>query len=192
MREELISFATQIQELSSISKEEIIKFQDYFKVKKISKGEHFIRKGKTCKEIAFINQGVFRIYRIKNGEELNTCFCMENDVMSSFESFVNQVPTLDYIQALEDSQLVTLSHSDFMRLVESNPKWNSLRISLTDQECMRLANRANTLSFETALEKYQNLLIQEPHIIQRVSSLHIASYLGIKRETLSRIRGQIK
>lgn len=191
MREELISFAAQIQELSSISTEEIIQFQDYFKVLKLSKGEYFVEEGKICNKIAFINQGVFRIYRIKNGEELNTCFCMENDVMSSFESFVNQAPTLDYIQALEDSQLITLSHSDFTKLVESNPKWNSLRISLTDQECLRLTKRANTLIFETAFEKYQNLLIEEPKIIQRVSNYNIASYLGITRETLSRIRAQI-
>mgnify|MGYP000312494048 CR=1 FL=1 len=192
MKTELLKFSNRIQELSSITEEEILQNQDFFKIQTLKKGDHFLREGKICTNIAFINQGTFRIYRLKNGEELNTCFCMKCDVMSSFESFVNQTPSQDNIQALEDAEFITLSHSNFIKLVASNPSWNSLRITLTDHECVRLANRANTLSSETALEKYQNLLVNEPEIIQRISNYHIASYLGITRETLSRIRGQIK
>ena len=89
MKTELLKFSNRIQELSSITEEEILQNQDFFKIQTLKKGDPFVREGKICTNIAFINQGTFRIYRLKNGEELNTCFCMKCDVMSSFESFVN-------------------------------------------------------------------------------------------------------
>jgi CRP-like cAMP-binding protein len=63
---------------------------------------------------------------------------------------------------------------------------------VTEKECLRLYDRATALSFESALEKYKNLLYYNPEIIQRVSIQHIASYIGVSRETLSRIWSQIR
>ena len=191
MNPEFLNFKTYLESIASLSEKELENALSFVEIKKIKKGDYFIEEGKVCNHIAFINKGVYRIFKLKNGEELNTCFCMENKVMSSFESFVNRTPATEYIQALEDSELLILSFENLNRLISSNPEWNKIQLTLTNQECIRLAERANSLSFETALEKYQNLADKEPHIIQKVSNYHIASYLGITPETLSRIRSKI-
>ena len=76
-------------------------------------------------------------------------------------------------------------------MVGENAVWQTVRQLLTEKECLRLSGRATSLSFEPALEKYRNLLRDQPEIIQRVPVQHIASYLGVSRETLSRIRARV-
>ena len=191
MSPEFKSFTTYLKSIAYFNEIDLETAMSLVEIKEIKKGDYFIKEGKVCNHIAFINKGIYRIFKLKNGEELNVCFCIRNGVMSSFESFVNRSPTNEYIQALEDSEILILSFDNLNKLITSNPEWNKIRLTLTNQECIRLAERANSLSFETALEKYQNLTDKEPHIIQRVSNYHIASYLGITPETLSRIRAKI-
>lgn len=164
---------------------------DFLKIEEIKKGGNFITEGKICKRIAYINKGLFRIYYLKDDIEVNTCFCKENSITSSFESFVNRTQSKESIQAIENSTLITISNDDLSKLYELSSMWQSVSRLLTEKECLRLSNRATSLSFETAKEKYQNLLTYQPEIIQRVSIQDIASYLGVSRETLSRIRSKI-
>ncbi len=164
---------------------------DYFVIRHIKKGDYLLREGQICNHITYINEGLFRTFYIKNGIEINTCFCMENSITSSQESFVNQIVSKEYIQAIEDASIVSLSHESLMKLYQFDPKWESLSRILTEKECARLSERIDTLSFETAKEKYLHLLKKQPEIIQRVAIQHIASYIGVSRETLSRIRSKI-
>ncbi|WP_420572419.1 Crp/Fnr family transcriptional regulator [Kordia sp.] len=164
---------------------------DYFTIKHLKKGEYLLREGQVCDSITYINTGLFRTFHIKNGNEINTCFCMENSITSSQESFVKQIVSKEYIQAIEDATVVSLSYKDLMKLYQFSQKWESLSRLLTEKECARLSERVDTLSFETAKEKYLYLLKNQPKIIQRVSIQHIASYIGVSRETLSRIRSKI-
>lgn len=165
---------------------------DFLKVEAICKGEYLVHEGQICSKIAYINEGLFRIYYLKEGNEINTCFCKENTITSSFNSFINQVPSNEYIQALENSMVVTLSAGHLEKLTRESATWQTVRRLLTENECLRLSDRASSLSFESALVKYKNLLKYQPEIIQRVSIQHIASYIGVSRETLSRIRSQIR
>ncbi|MEI7594164.1 MAG: Crp/Fnr family transcriptional regulator [Bacteroidota bacterium] len=164
---------------------------EYLKIRHINKNDYFVEEGKTCNDIAFINSGLFRIFYLKDGSEINTCFCKENSITASFESFINQTPSKENIQALENAELLTLSYNNLMKLYELSPEWQKVSRLLTERECLRLSNRITSLSFESAKEKYLSLLENQPDLIQRVSIQHIASYLGISRETLSRIRSQI-
>jgi CRP-like cAMP-binding protein len=165
---------------------------EYFQIEKIFKGEYLVREGLICNKIAYINEGLFRIYYLKDGTEINTCFCKENSITSSFNSFLNQIPSNETIQALENSAVVTISSINLAKLYSESAIWQTVSRLLTEKECLRLSDRAGALSFETALEKYKNLLKYQPEIIQRVSIQHIASYIGVSRETLSRIRSQIR
>lgn len=165
---------------------------DYVKILRLKKNEYFITEGKICNNIAFINKGLSRIFYVRDGNEVNTCFCSENSITSSFESFINQTPAKENIQALENSELLILSHKDLSKLYELSPEWQKLGLLMTERECLRLSNRLVALNFETAKEKYLNLMKTQAKIIQRVSIQHIASYLGVSRETLSRIRSQIE
>lgn len=191
MNEKLKSFKKYLTNVAQMDDETFELSAAFLKIITIKKGEYFIKEGKTCNNIAFINSGLFRIFYIKESIEINTCFCKENSITSSFDSFVNRTPSLEYIQALEDSELVALSFESLTKLYELNPKWQKVSRLLTERECLRLSNRASSLSFETAKEKYQSLLKYHPEIVQRVSIQHIASYLGVSRETLSRIRSKL-
>ena len=163
----------------------------YLNIERIKKGDFLVREGQVWSKIAFIQSGLFRIYYLKEGIEINTCFCKENSITSSFNSFIHQIPSTESIQALEDAVIVTLSSANLINLNKESTIWQKIRLLLTEKECLRLSDRANSLGFDSALEKYKNLLKYQPEIIQRVSMQHIASYLGITRETLSRIRSQI-
>ena len=155
----------------------------YFQVEKIGKGDYLVTEGQKCNKIVYINKGLFRIFYLKDGVEINTCFCKDKSITSSFKSFINQVPSTEYIQALENSVVVSLSSENLSKLQNESPTWQTIRQLLTEKECLRLYDRATSLSFESALEKYKYLLNYHPEIIQRVSIQHIASYIGVSRET---------
>lgn len=163
----------------------------FLKVISIDKGQHFVNAGIVCKQIAYIDKGIFRIYHLKDGVEVNTCFCIENSITSAFSSFASGTESEQSIQALENCVIVSLSKENLLNLYKSSPIWQSVGMLMTEKECLRLSNRASSLSFETALEKYKNILQFQPELIRRVSLQNIASYIGVSRETLSRIRKKI-
>lgn len=180
--------------LSGIAKMDDATFElcvEFLKVELIKKGEFLATEGAVCNKIAYISSGLFRIFYLKNGTEINTCFCLENSLTSSFESFVNRTTSKENIQAIEDSTIVTITNDKLLKLYQLSPHWHSISRLLTERECLRLTNRATSLSFESALEKYKSLLANQPEIIKRVPIQDIASYLGVSRETLSRIRSKL-
>ena len=191
MEEKVEIFKSYLQKIFFISDETFNLALPFLKEIEIKKNDFFVKEDQICNDIAFINSGLFRIFYVKDGVEINSCFCMENSITSSFDSFVNRVPSRENIQALEDSELLTLSYFNLEKLYATSPQWQIISRLLTEKECLRLSSRASSLSFETAKEKYQNLLKYQPEIIKRVSIQHIASYLGVSRETLSRIRAQV-
>lgn len=189
---EIDNFKNYLNQVTSMDDHSFNLAKPYFQVEKINKGDYLVTEGQKCNKILYINEGLFRIFYLKDGIEINTCFCKEQSITSSFKSFINQIPSTDYIQALENSVVVSLSAENLSKLQNQSPIWQSIRQLLTEKECLRLYDRATSLSFESALEKYKNLLNFNPEIIQRVSVQHIASYIGVSRETLSRIRSQIR
>ena len=192
MENEIKSFGNYLAGITSLDNGSFDVAADFLQVEKTCKGEFLVKEGQVCSKIAYIHAGLFRIYYLKDGTEINTCFCKENSITSSFSSFINQVSSNEYVQALEDSVIVTLSHRNLEKLTAEHTAWQLIRRLLTEKECLRLSDRASSLSFESALEKYKYLLMSQPEIIKRVSIQHIASYLGVSRETLSRIRSRIR
>ncbi|WP_456377723.1 Crp/Fnr family transcriptional regulator [Lutibacter sp.] len=191
MKIEIINFRIYLLEITQMDDATFNLCIDFLEIEQIKKGDFFIKEGKTCKSITFINEGLFRIYNSKDGIEVNTCFCKENSITSSFESLINKTPSKETIQALENSTIVTLSFDNLQKLYNLSAQWQSLGRLLTEKECLRLSNRNSALSFETATEKYKLFLRNEPEINQRISIQNIASYIGVSRETLSRIRKKI-
>ncbi len=160
-------------------------------MKEVAKGDQFVRHGEHCNKVAFIDSGLFKIYSLKDGVEVNTCFCTEGTITSSLASFVSGEPSLEVIQAIEDSTIVVLQKPDLLRLYEQSSAWQAVGRVMMEIECVRLSDRATSLSFENALEKYCNLLKTQPDIINRVPVQDIASHIGVTRETMSRIRAKM-
>jgi CRP-like cAMP-binding protein len=191
MDEALSVFKKYLNSIVSMSDQSFDLCRDLVKYRKVEKNEILLREGEKSNFIFFTVSGLLRNYHLKDVNEVNTCFCLEKSIACSFESFVHDTASQEYIQALEKSTVLQLSRKDMMKLIEIDESWSQLRRELTEIECIRLSNRVSAMNFATASEKYLALMDKEPELIQRVSVQYIASYLGISRETISRIRAKV-
>ena len=148
-----------------------------------------VKQGSLARHIYFVDKGALRSYYFRDGNEVTTWFTFENNFAASFYSFISGEPSFETIELLEDSVLYGLSFNDLNALTQQYPEINHLyrkvlELNFVIQE-KKLAER-----YELAGDRYQDLISNNPHILQRVTLGYIASYLGITQSTLSRIRKQ--
>ncbi|MEM6800149.1 MAG: Crp/Fnr family transcriptional regulator, partial [Bacteroidota bacterium] len=153
--------------------------------------EYFLREGKVCREIAFIEKGLLRHYYLFEGREYNDCFCKENSLSTSYRSLITQAPTDFAVQALENTRLIILSYDSLQKLYEKHLFWQEVGRMVSEQEYLITEAYQRMLRNMSATDRYLHILKQEPELLQRVPLSHLASYLQIVPETLSRIRNKI-
>ena len=157
-------------------------------VRKVAKGNMLITEGKICNELYLIKKGFLRGFHYHNGKEITAWFGFENDIATSTYSFVSQKPGFENIEAIENSILYVISYDDLNRIYQNHPEFNYVGRLLTEKYYVDLMERTLCLQFQSAKESYEQLVTRQPYILQRASLGHVASYLGISQETLSRIR----
>jgi CRP-like cAMP-binding protein len=157
----------------------------------LSKGKCLITEGKTCRHLYFLEQGALRGYYNLEGKEITHWFAFAPEFVTSFHSFITQQPAVESIQMLEGSVLWAIPKTSVMRLMNDFHEIERLARIAYEGYYLRLEERFVNAQFKTAAERYQNLLQQTPHILERVPLGYIASYLGISQETLSRIRSRL-
>ncbi|WP_316805772.1 Crp/Fnr family transcriptional regulator [Pedobacter agri] len=158
---------------------------------KVGKKVKLLSVGERSNTIYFIVSGAARIFYLnKEGKETNTWFLFENELLISVYSFYTGKPSFEYIETLEDCTLIAVKRDKLDELYLQYMEFNFSGRKLTEFYHMRNEIQANELRMLSAKERYQNLLDRNPQLFQRVSLGHIASYLGISQETLSRIRKQ--
>jgi CRP-like cAMP-binding protein len=186
------NFKVFLNDVGSLSDKEFSETMTCFEIKLLEKGDFFLEAGSVCSQAAFIGSGILRTYYLnEKGEDTTYCFCTENNLTTSFKSFISQTPSTLSIQALEKTELLFITHKQLQQLYATIPTWQTIGRILVEKEYMIMEKYASVLNGETAKEKYIRLLQEQPSIIQRASVQHIASYLGVSRETLSRIRRQV-
>jgi CRP-like cAMP-binding protein len=165
----------------------------HFREKETPKGEHFNLVGVVCRNLAFIEKGIFRIFITNEatGEEQNLFFFTENEFLVSIKSFLTQTPCKYTIEALEDSKIIQISHADLMAVYQHSHAWEAFGRKLAEQHFLFLQQRTESLLTKSAQERYEEMLDQFPDIMNRVPLYHVSSYLGIKGPSLSRIRKNI-
>jgi CRP-like cAMP-binding protein len=156
-----------------------------------SKNEYLVTEGQRCRHIYFLEQGALRGFYNLDGKEITHWFAFEKDFVTSFHSFSTQQPAVENIQLLEGSILWAISKDRLTGLLNQYHDIERLLRIAYEKYYIRLEDRYVNAQFKTATERYQTLLLQTPHIIERVPLGYIASYLGISQETLSRIRSRI-
>lgn len=168
---------------------------DFLKVSKIftlDKSTLLVKEGQNANKIYFIAKGLARAYYLKDGKEITDWFAFENDFISSIASFFEDIPSPHFIELLEPTTLLEINRKDVFELSDKHHDFERLGRVVTTKTMLTLRKRIISLQFETAQQKYENLINNRPDIIQRVALTHVASYLGITLETLSRIRNQKK
>ena len=181
-----------INSIVEMPPEALQEMKDSFTAIELPKGTQILNQGKTCKKLFFIEKGLARSYYYnEKGKDVTVWFFSDNNIMVSVESFFQQKPSLYHMELLEDSKLYYITYDKLQSLfdkyhsIERFGRLLSIRL-LTD-----VVEKLNAIQFQTAKERYQFLIKKYPDIAYRAPLGHIASYLGITQETLSRIRSEI-
>lgn len=162
-----------------------------FSSRKINKSDYFIREGQKCAEVAFIEKGIFRsFYSSQTGDEITYCFRFPGDLIAAYSSFITGNGSLENMQALSDAELLVVRRKDIDLLVEENPNWVKFLKVIAEQNYLELEGRVFQLQRDSAQERYENLIKEQPEYIRKISVQHLASYLGITPRHLTRIRKQ--
>jgi len=169
--------------------EEVIK--RLFHKKLYRKDEHLLEAGQVCRNLIFIEQGLVRYYSFTNGEEQTNYFNKEEDWVCDYPSFLPEIPATVYIQALEPVTAWIISSSDlqtFYRKVKFGERFGRLGIEYVFNSIIQQVISIYTDKPEVRYEKF---LKSYADIVQRIPQYYIASYVGVKPQSLSRIRKRI-
>jgi len=159
---------------------------DTFSVKR---KKDLLEPDETCKYIYFIIKGCVRSYYVDSkGIEHIYQIRLDNNWISDLESFFSQRPSKYYIETLEDSELLRISYERLEQLYDEVPRIERYFRILFQKAYINALERLNATMWESAVDRYNNMLKEHGDIFQRVPLVYIASYLGITPESLSRIR----
>ena len=181
-----------VKETIEITDEEFEVAKTLFLPKKLRKKRFLLQDGDPCKYTVFVEQGLLRSFTIdEKGNEHILQFSLQGWWTADLYSFLTAEPSPYNIQALEDSELLLITQPAWDQLLEEVPAFERYFRILIQNNLIATQRRLMVTFSETAEEKYLRLLRDHPEIIQRVPQHMLASYLGITRETLSRIRSQL-
>lgn len=181
-----------IQEKTALTEEELASILACFKLLKVNKHEHLLEQGDVADRLFFIQKGCLRLYY--NTEEFGIVtrfMAFEQTFLTSLVSFISREPSIEYIEAVETSEILTISHHDFLYLRDTIPAWDKIYVYILEYGLTVITGKLNSLLTQNATERYSSLLENNPELIQRLSNANLASYLNVSPETLSRLKSRI-
>lgn len=183
-------YYNKLKERTTLSHESLNAISKCVRKEKFLKGDLILKHGDICKDIYYVNSGFIRIFYYKNGKEITEWFSNEKNFFFSIASYFNEEPSKLVIEAVEDCEIIYLSKKGLEKLRKTNLEIANLLIVFFSGSLLFSQIRMESIQFETASQRYESLLRNQPEILNKVSLQHIASYLGITQETLSRIRSK--
>lgn len=184
----MTNIETYLKEKFSFSEGDRQLFLACFVKKSIQKKDYFLREGDYCRHIAFVEKGAFIFYMLLDGEEKVCDFAFENNWVTQYKSLFNQIPSELNIRALENGEILVMDMEKVKILSETVPEIQKVRASMAEEYFSQSTERASNLINLDAKGRYEALIKDIPQIHQRVPQYYIASFLGIKPQSLSRIR----
>jgi len=153
-----------------------------------------LNEGQISQNYIFIEKGCVRMFFNDNGDDKTVQFFFENEGLTSFDSFVNNVPSLFTIETIEPSVIYLLPKQYVNQLIDElseQPGFAQMILQMSSRRQIHYINEFVSFIRDTPEQRYQNLLTHRPHIIQRVAQHYIASYLGVSTVHLSRIKSKL-
>lgn len=154
----------------------------------LDKGDYWIRQGDHATEVAFIHKGYLRKYYTQEGKDVTDFFYLENTFTGDLPSIISGTPTHSYVEAMEPCLLRVWNYQGIDDLCKRSHALERLMRKITEQAFFTFYDRSKSFTTQSAKDRYQKLIQQHPDILQRATQYHIASYLGMSPQHLSRIR----
>lgn len=182
-----------LRAFADLSDDDLRLADPYWSVRTIAKQEFFNFSNSVCRYVGFVLTGLFRVYYLdpRTEQELNLYFIGENTFLTSLKSLLTHTACPYSIEALEDAELLVIPNEQLQRLYAHSHGWERFGRLLAEQYFLINQTKAEDMLTKTAEERYLDLITRVPDLTNRVSLGHIASYLGIKGPSLSRIRAQV-
>lgn len=188
----LNSFESYIRTYSLFSDEEIATIKSMAIPKRLKKKQYLLRQGNVCRFHTFVCSGCLRSFRIDdNGSEHIFSLSPANHWVSDRVSLVTETPSNEFIDALEDSEIIQFPVNSFKTLLKEIPNFDALNTKIITDECSTSRDRIYMMLSHQAEERYRQFIHCFPQLHHRIPIFMIASYLGITRETLTRIRSNM-
>lgn len=156
--------------------------------REMEKGELLLKEGQVSRHFVIVGKGMVRQFYYKNGKDVTEHFSLESDVVICIESILLQQPTRLMIEALEAGTLYMIPADQFLKLSKESWEINIFYRKMLEFSLILSQKKADSWRFETARERYLRLMVDQPEVVQRAPLAHIASYLLMTPETLSRVR----
>jgi CRP/FNR family transcriptional regulator, anaerobic regulatory protein len=180
-----------IKSIVAINKEEEEVFNDILILEQFKKKEFLLKEGQVCNKISFINSGCMRAFYDVDGIENTVQFFFANSWYTDYASFLTGQTAVENMQAIEPCEIVQFKKADLYKLYTQYPVFEKVGRVMAENAFLSLSRLNQMLTNEEPEERYLNLFKTRPEIVERIPQHYIASYLGIKPESLSRIRKRI-
>jgi CRP-like cAMP-binding protein len=180
-----------ISDLVKVDPADLPLIKSYFMPVSYTKGEVLIEAGQVARHMYFIDGGYLRLYYLNDGLEITSHINCPLGFITSFNSFISQTPAPDYLECITACDLLTISKKDFDDLLKSDVRWAEMARTVNEQVIVYNEQRTKDMIRLSAEERYIKLLREQPDIIQNVPLQYIASFIGVKPESLSRIRKKV-
>jgi len=182
---------TYFNQFVDLDKEEVSYLVNNLPVAEFKKDAFLLKKGMISKNFFFIVSGCIRMFYEDGCVEKTAFFYEENDFVSAYKSFTKQTPSESNFQAIEDTFVICISHETAQDLLSKFPKFQFLARMAMEKELIIYQEIVSTFVNLNAEQRYKRLLERKPQLIQRIPLYHLATYIGVSAETLSRIRKRI-
>ncbi|MFM9945941.1 MAG: Crp/Fnr family transcriptional regulator [Bacteroidia bacterium] len=185
-------FIQTIANIIELSEADKLVIRENSLIKRLKKRQFFLQEGDVCRYAGFVTKGCLKTYSTdKNGDEHVFQFALEGWWASDMYSHLTGEPATYNIEAIEDSELVTMDLESRDKVLQLVPKYERFMRILLEKNYVASQRRVNSMLGSSAEERYLSFIKTYPQIVQRVPQHSIASYLGIAPESLSRIRKQM-
>lgn len=176
-----------IEQFVKLDRESIEAIESLAEIEIYKKNLFILKPGERCNKIWFIKKGMVRKYHLHDGEEITSWIHTENETCTSLQSYAQNTPAEEYLQTCEDSEFISITKDNSEKLAEF-PKIVAFVNAMMGREFANIDKHTKALNQRDAKGRYEYLREIAPEILKRAKIGHIASIIGVSRETVSRIR----
>ncbi|WP_318308273.1 Crp/Fnr family transcriptional regulator [Flagellimonas crocea] len=181
-----------LRNFAHLSPEELAIFSSQLNVNNYDQKDFFFKSGEIQKKMGYVCKGLLRRYYVnEKGKSITTGFVKENEYATDYPAFIQQRPSKYFMECLEPCIIIELSYEDIQQgydRFKNNERYGRL---IAEKVLTIQTDRVESFLFENAEERYLNFIKDNPGLVNRISLTHLSSFLGIERQSLSRIRSNI-